>query len=1491
MCGILNISSSIQDITSDLIVERTQKLIEIIKDPTQITSSGHENCIKFFLDTVQYDYSLSSKVKNIVLSGFSVILEGDVYGYISSTLLMDVKKTIVNVISHYQQSLSVGEVDSPYVDGGGFDNLRVTTRREYYESVLDRRIPSALTSLEEALAITPSSSTLKSDQFIDPPIDRNDDTVGITLIQYARDLMGMRSILGDVRSVVGDSGVKSERNWTYVDVLYNFSNSQSIKSLNVIKTLVKTKAYTGELHITTGYESVITGHAYCGIELLPTPIICPESTFYVPCNGMAGLIEYTCSTYTREPVCGVVEAEIEPSSASLVPVCTLYGYSSDGISCMCSLNISDTAGSRRLSEEDPLSEVRLPVYTSVNSIRTPFTYTFTSTPPTPNPTAMPSSPDGVKISLTMSGLTKVEIDQSPALQLSLRIAMAETLNIELYAVESPIVTTRNAAKYLLNVFVELQSSSVSILMTVTHQMTLSSISSSFNSTTFTSSFVNTAVTNGFNASALVAVSITDVVMYDAPTASPTPAPSFYPTSIPTSTPTAPTPVPTYEPLPAETLQVIYAGVIIVFVLLVFFVLWQLEIIDFQKLCTCRRFRKIYVGEDSDNDDDIVAWKRNAEIKLKKEGAARVKTREQKQKEKDDKAHAEFMRQAYAKQLSKEAQEAEEAAAIAEAARIKAEEEEAIQQEVHSWARMLNERFQQATFETLQISRNSHKIHIDGDEGELTHRDDYDYDDKQHDELSQRLEQSSIYTAQSTFSLRPESVQALAEFEERVKVKEELRKMQFQKEKLALEMAAMEEANKKILEDQIASANAVQLLKEQEDLIQKEREEEERRRVAQLQQREKEKEAEKKRIAAQRKRNEEILLEKERKSREAALAVMDEEERRLEMIRLADEEADREEEEMLMQAEESYERKRLKEEKRLRLAAIAEIKRQRELAKLNTQVITSFVENSLLPASASAAMERFRERDERLSMEVEELKQREIEAKIALEVQREILMRIREQTILRTSKDIANSTIASTVNITAQHIAQDLKAAAELAAKRAEEDRLQRERDLKRQRQQEALETERLRLQALEEERLMKLAKAAADHATEQEQIRLENIRIKAERQYQEDLRRHFQDRASKIKDKEERQQILAEANALKQQEEDIKEKRQALIVEKTAKFLFNEILEISMRSSINKIDKLLKLAKTEENTDEMRFADAVNGLERHDNFVHEEIIEVGIKGMPVEVKAVMFQNDNNFNNQNVDLDLKSVEDVKEKMEQRTDISCINNDQTHPVSDSYTATVTPVHVTNITADYDLVKAKAKESAIQEIISAADTIAFKYMLSQNDLDEVNIEDEVIEDIEVIPRPRTSGSRQRRRHHRSKKSKFTVNSWISDQSASSVGDSSMDESTIYTMNTIQTTAAGDGSIDDRFLTSSSPNSKFSGIEIENQYDSSPSRLEELERRRLRKERKERRAKLKEQKKIIQNPSLFDNSGYNPYDDNSDESKIIQEKEKEINDQRSNH
>merc|ERR1711991_9460 len=152
-------------------------------------------------------------------------------------------------------------------------------------------------------------------------------------------------------------------------------------------------------------------------------------------------------------------------------------------------------------------------------------------------------------------------------------------------------------------------------------------------------------------------------------------------------------------------------------------------------------------------------------------------------------------------------------------------------------------------------------------------------------------------------------------------------------------------------------------------------------------------------------------------------------RKLEEERLAREEMNRAQEEKLMQAEELHERKRLKEEKRIRLAAIAEAKRLKELTKQRKKASVGYVSTSLIPDSMTHALEKIGESKERASMELEELQQKKVETLIAAELLRQRLQRIREETILCTSKEVAGETVLSAFTSTVHNITAQREAAA------------------------------------------------------------------------------------------------------------------------------------------------------------------------------------------------------------------------------------------------------------------------------------------------------------------------------------------------------------------------------------------------------------------------------------------------------------------------------
>jgi len=181
-----------------------------------------------------------------------------------------------------------------------------------------------------------------------------------------------------------------------------------------------------------------------------------------------------------------------------------------------------------------------------------------------------------------------------------------------------------------------------------------------------------------------------------------------------------------------------------------------------------------------------------------------------------------------------------------------------------------------------------------------------------------------------------------------------------------------------------------------------------------------------------------------------------------------------------------------------------------------------------------------------------------------------------------------------------------------------------------------------------------------------------------------------------------------------------------------------------------------------------------------------------------------------------------------------------------------------------------KLKLRNDAIAEIIDAANIVANTSSKLRADDDfstqalRVSIEDEkAISDLEEITRPRTSNSsRQRRRHHRSRRARSMVansNTWVvNPSSASSMDESSMDECSVPPKTS-----------NDSYSVSIIGNNEQSNLHGQDQIDGfNLDRDRELERRRLRKERRKRqKARQKREEKkysIVDNQATEEDGDY---------------------------
>merc|ERR1711998_593809 len=163
------------------------------------------------------------------------------------------------------------------------------------------------------------------------------------------------------------------------------------------------------------------------------------------------------------------------------------------------------------------------------------------------------------------------------------------------------------------------------------------------------------------------------------------------------------------------------------------------------------------------------------------------------------------------------------------------------------------------------------------------------------------------------------------------------------------------------------------------------------------------------------------------------------------------------------------------------------------------------------------------------MELVELQQRKVEALVAAELLRQLLQRIREETVHITSRQLADASVQSAFTSTSHKIVNERKAAILLAAQQAEEARLQMERDMKKKRQQEALEAERQRKKKMEDDHRAKIVQQKAEQKAEEERLHQEDRVLQAELEYKKQIDALLTKKSTLKQSKEERRQIFIKA--------------------------------------------------------------------------------------------------------------------------------------------------------------------------------------------------------------------------------------------------------------------------------------------------------------------------------------------------------------------------
>ena len=509
--------------------------------------------------------------------------------------------------------------------------------------------------------------------------------------------------------------------------------------------------------------------------------------------------------------------------------------------------------------------------------------------------------------------------------------------------------------------------------------------------------------------------------------------------------------------------------VIVFVGVTLLVLWDTGWIDIEKLCTCRKFRKLYTSDDYDSDDDVLAWKKKAEIRIKSTKAARMRTREDKERAKEEAAHIKFMEQAYAKKMALEQKLKDEEEAKENLRIFRELEEQAVQREIKEWAKVLEKRFQDAEENLgsglgLSCTEEGPDLHV------IDIRD---------EEREFEREEFSRVPALSSSSCRPT-----------VDKREEIR-LQI----LADEKHAKEERDRKLALEQDILLEKLRLLDEEEEQARNAYEAEEEARFEQLRIAHEEKETARRRFKEERQRiqneKDRQLAENERRKEEEALTISRAEEMAQKQKELA---AQRIEEERL--AKEEDERRQIElAELQLREERAIEINRTTHAC-----VLKVFTQGCKLVAG---------ERREQREMLVEDLLSMYRREKEEREDEECRVARIREMYRV-VANEMSQSLVLSSTESMVRWRAEAVEMAAECAkreAKRREEEEKVRERALKKAQFLKEQERKRkLREEQEEEERLAKLIEEKTEREREERRRDFETRKKEAEIKYYRDMK-------------------------------------------------------------------------------------------------------------------------------------------------------------------------------------------------------------------------------------------------------------------------------------------------------------------------------------------------------------------------------------------------
>jgi len=266
-----------QDISATLVTERAGKVLDLIRDPTQISLSGFQNCTLFLLNTIEIDLSLSSSVIPSIFSAFSALIQADSYNLVSPYFLNKIINLTKILSLYYQNSLVSGQTVTPFIDPNGRDFFRVLNKNFFVSVITNTSIVSPTSSFEHYKGITSSATIMTS--LIPFNCPTGQESLGFYTIQFARNIMKI-----------------PVTNWSFIDFSYTPSANTVSKMAGSIVSIVTIQNYSPQ-NYTTGYETYINGTVNCYSSPNPysVDIPCTVNTKTVTCRGEPGVMNYNCS--------------------------------------------------------------------------------------------------------------------------------------------------------------------------------------------------------------------------------------------------------------------------------------------------------------------------------------------------------------------------------------------------------------------------------------------------------------------------------------------------------------------------------------------------------------------------------------------------------------------------------------------------------------------------------------------------------------------------------------------------------------------------------------------------------------------------------------------------------------------------------------------------------------------------------------------------------------------------------------------------------------------------------------------------------------------------------------------------------------------------------------------------------------------------------------------------------------------------------------------